>query len=576
MKKIYALLMVGMCATATAMASQPIQIQLGDNSGLTPVQIEPQQQISAEGVLESLGIDLNNRIELSPEAVSKMKAKISKTKAPMKVEESGEWIELGVGKITDGLLWSLLYADGDMYSNQWLLGVDKWSTENVYNFYQPYYYGIETINKWIAGTVIDYEPQYGSDSDNIWLVDATDKSKVIPSSFYTGMNVLYEKIGHVYVFSADDVIEMGANISAVYGTLSNGKVTLPKGSLFYWLPEYAGHQADVFGFKYDTTVELPAGGEDKAVTLTVPSYCPDERMIINVKRSNEVAQVYYDLITGEYPASEANLQYIVQQGRNATNLDEFNIELNCEALGLDNYQIATFFAVGVDANKKIIEGSAESFYIKPSSKNWVKMSGKATLTDYLVAGYFTTYTNELLVCDIEQHATKSGYYRLVNPYTTDWKYNTDNKHSDVEHDHYLYINAIDPDKVYIEESLLGLDLGDGDMAVIGLAHNSIKNGATPNSSWYGKLANNKATFPARSIAISERYYNNRTWYYTNTSGNLALTIPQQQNAVDGIAVDGENQAPVYYNLQGVRVDNPVPGQLMIVRRGDITTKELVK
>lgn len=48
-----------------------------------------------------------------------------------------------------------------------------------------------------------------------------------------------------------------------------------------------------------------------------------------------------------------------------------------------------------------------------------------------------------------------------------------------------------------------------------------------------------------------------------------------RTGVDDIAVDAEDAPAEYYNLQGVRVENPTPG-LYIVRRGNTTTKELVR
>ena len=37
-----------------------------------------------------------------------------------------------------------------------------------------------------------------------------------------------------------------------------------------------------------------------------------------------------------------------------------------------------------------------------------------------------------------------------------------------------------------------------------------------------------------------------------------------------------NDAPVYYNLQGVRVNNPEQGHLLIVKKGNVTTKQIVR
>lgn len=61
-----------------------------------------------------------------------------------------------------------------------------------------------------------------------------------------------------------------------------------------------------------------------------------------------------------------------------------------------------------------------------------------------------------------------------------------------------------------------------------------------------------------------------------TSGNSWLKIESlNTTGVDDIAVDTDDAAPVYYNLQGVRVENPSNG-LYIVKKGTKVAKELVR
>ncbi len=44
-------------------------------------------------------------------------------------------------------------------------------------------------------------------------------------------------------------------------------------------------------------------------------------------------------------------------------------------------------------------------------------------------------------------------------------------------------------------------------------------------------------------------------------------------AVD--ATGSDMSSPVYYNMQGIRVSNPVPGEIYIVRRGDKVEKAVM-
>lgn len=54
--------------------------------------------------------------------------------------------------------------------------------------------------------------------------------------------------------------------------------------------------------------------------------------------------------------------------------------------------------------------------------------------------------------------------------------------------------------------------------------------------------------------------------------NTSEVMVKEQDAVSSIISDNENVAPVYYNLQGIRVTNPTEGAMYIVRTGDKVTK----
>lgn len=65
--------------------------------------------------------------------------------------------------------------------------------------------------------------------------------------------------------------------------------------------------------------------------------------------------------------------------------------------------------------------------------------------------------------------------------------------------------------------------------------------------------------------------------YSEESKTVTVTIDPA--GVDDIIADGDNSlntAPVYYNLQGVRIAHPAPGQIVIERRGNTTRKLIVR
>lgn len=65
---------------------------------------------------------------------------------------------------------------------------------------------------------------------------------------------------------------------------------------------------------------------------------------------------------------------------------------------------------------------------------------------------------------------------------------------------------------------------------------------------------------------------------TVNTGAVQVTYVEESgviSAVSNIAADDENAPAEYYNLQGVRVNNPAPG-IYIVRRGNKVSKVLVR
>lgn len=53
-------------------------------------------------------------------------------------------------------------------------------------------------------------------------------------------------------------------------------------------------------------------------------------------------------------------------------------------------------------------------------------------------------------------------------------------------------------------------------------------------------------------------------------------VDASQSGVSNVGVDGATDAVEYYNLQGLKVSNPEAGQILIVRRGNQVTKEIIR
>lgn len=120
--------------------------------------------------------------------------------------------------------------------------------------------------------------------------------------------------------------------------------------------------------------------------------------------------------------------------------------------------------------------------------------------------------------EIEEHKEQPGYYRLVNPYV-EWPTNLQaNGLLAVSGMYYLYVNASDPDGVYVEQSMSGINLAPvlgenvGMSILSSLAYYHMQNGKTleqvKSEGYCGKLSNGVITFPAGVLLYSEEAYPN--------------------------------------------------------------------
>ncbi|MBJ2184421.1 MAG: hypothetical protein JFR38_07955 [Muribaculaceae bacterium] len=84
-----------------------------------------------------------------------------------------------------------------------------------------------------------------------------------------------------------------------------------------------------------------------------------------------------------------------------------------------------------------------------------------------------------------------------------------------------------------------------------------------------------AEFAGKTVKIGFRYLRCAGW-----GGNSMIldgvTIDHPESASITDITTGDDAAPVYYNLQGVRIDTPTPGTVCIRRTGEKSEKVLVK
>jgi hypothetical protein len=204
-----------------------------------------------------------------------------------------------------------------------------------------------------------------------------------------------------------------------------------------------------------------------------------------------------------------------------------------------------------------------------------------------------SYGVETYNVTIQESTSTPGLIRIVNPYGYPYPMAVEGYY-DFEQDYFMEIDASDPDRVYIK---LMDDTGIYDpyrMAIMSRAQRAMTLGTYDDKAgefrvfdydeidgtgWWGKRSNdNVITFNPGTININFPYINPNSWYEADTKGNFRLVLPDGVGMREGVETISDNatDAPaVYYNLQGVRIENPSNG-IYVKVQGSKTEKVVVK
>ncbi|MDE6265849.1 MAG: hypothetical protein K2M07_00665 [Muribaculaceae bacterium] len=298
---------------------------------------------------------------------------------------------------------------------------------------------------------------------------------------------------------------------------------------------------------------------DYTVNTQAP-FCSDvEGQYFAYTKTDAVTTVKLMVTDGVYPMNDQNANIVKNNGTDVTSYAGKKVNF-----GLDPAREAyTYLYVGMDVDGNIrAQGAVISYILQDDAENW-KEIGEATYTEGVLSSLFNDVESEDMKCKIQENIAKPGYYRLVNPYDNHSK----GFKSDHGHNHYIYINATDPDHVYVEPSVMGAYVpGFGDFACESWGYkylDRVEEGE--NSGVWGKLNDNKITVPQFRTHISD--YNNAlmmSLYDSQNPSTFAVKLPTQ-SGISNVAADEASVAPVYYNLQGVRVDEPRNGLFIEVR-----------
>ena len=234
-----------------------------------------------------------------------------------------------------------------------------------------------------------------------------------------------------------------------------------------------------------------------------------------------------------------------------------------------------------DGDGKLYHSVRNIYCMPEDAANW-KSLGKGRFTEDAVLGLGGEWTPTTLDVEIEEHQTRAGFYRLVDPYkdlATKWK---DLTYTHDEHRHYMYVDATNPNLVMLGATVPGIFVSDNlkDAYLTSKAYEMKRAGRLqPEYAPYcGKLKDGKITFPSGAVGVRLPEYTktlgNDLVYWVNLNEAFAVELPAT-NGVDTIGEAADEEAE-YFTLQGVRVACPADGEIVIVRRGGKVSKEMFR
>ena len=335
--------------------------------------------------------------------------------------------------------------------------------------------------------------------------------------------------------------------------------------------------------------ETTKGDPDYNCSVAVTHCAEYNKNIITIKAGADVASVKASWGASLYSSpstSETMANTLKQSGTELIQLNnKENVTLTSGETPVN--KMHSLIWIALDADNNIVNSGRSIYYtLIDDADNW-KEIGSGSMTEVLMCSFFSDEKVEEIPIRFQEHKSKPGYYRIVEPYSQasdTWKKFALN-HSTDNHGHYLYINATDADKVYIEPSVLGLNIDNyGNAAIKSLAYSYVTLNQTASAvklNLFGKLADGVITFgkhatnyttgkprPVFQMQFSGAYSGD----FINTSyiQDLVIKLPAtEKSAVSEL--NSESAPEEYYNLQGVKVANPENG-IFIRRQGSKTTK----
>lgn len=468
---------------------------------------------------------------------------------------TGEYKSLGIGSMTDDMLTAWYGYEPVTYDVEILQSVDD---PNFYRVLAPYGKSFADAMLKVNNVALT-ETQYDAAGTCVLNIDATDPDNVYFPKTMTGCK--WSDDGEMYIgipTSAEVWFKDG-----VFGAPRHGVA--------------AGDDtgARAFNVRQQFRIALPGAANDFTLTIAPVRQCLITRKFeADLTVGRDVAKVVYATVPDMYEDEmDTYVDNVAALGAEFGPRGRFSYDM-------DEVRKETLIMVALDRNgTQVAHAWVSYYYIDDDAENWQDV-GEAIFSESMLSNVYNIEPQDVK-CMLQRHRERPQYLRLVSPYSahTHWYTGTHDTHND--HNHYLYINAEYPDCIYVEESPMCMDFGHGMFRLWSFAGYFLAMGEDLEEvaglgGEYDEDAR-EISFPEETLLYSMYNYENADWCYDET-GATKVTLPEGFDlyaGVQDITVDADANAPVeYFNLQGVKVAQPQPGQVVIRRQGSAVSKVL--
>lgn len=439
-------------------------------SAIVAVTASAEMPLLQKGNMDDAAVDqmqiVCNIGKASPTAT---KAKISQQdaaarKAPvMKIFEEDKWESMGTGKLTEFVMSAIWGIDATVIDVE----VEKsTTTEGVYRIAEPY--KNYTLPSGLVNSGVKYDatkatPMYIvvegssfivmdfdmgiSDEDGDYAVTTQIASNYPKYSVATIANAYPTGVG---TYNAG-LLTYPATMESGGKNYSNFLVSIGNPSDGY----YAANDQGQFKILFPG-----AEAKDYSISINAPTVADNNDFTLKITLGADVAKYKAAILPGDYPASNANLQIIFKNG---TEFPATTKSLKYDASEEDG--CVTILAVTVDANGNMQEGSRAIFYaVQQRADEWEVCAEKAKYADGILTTAYSDAPTEEYDVTIESSKQYPGYFRLVNVFSGTYPLAQYNFYTGTANQ-YIYIDATNPEQVYLEESPVGFEQKEGQFII---------------------------------------------------------------------------------------------------------------